>query len=109
MPEAIGVEALFLSTLAGAAVVLFGALYALFFALGRLRDSRRLVRISLAAYVMLAVAVSVLAVSLRLDGFWLAVVAVLLVGYFAAPRAIWHLCVGTHGDESGELAEGAVE
>ena len=33
---------------------------------------------------------------LRLDGAWLVLVAVLLAGYYAAPRFIWRLSVATH-------------
>jgi len=96
--EPIALQALFFGTLSGAAIVLFGAFYALFFALGRVHDSAWLNAASIASFVLLVVAVYVLIQSLALSGFWLVVVAVMLLGYYSAPRAIWRLCVGTHAD-----------
>ena len=100
MGEPLGLQEMFFSTMAGAAIVLMGALYALFFALGRLRTSRSLNIAALLAYALLAVAVYVLINALALSGFWILVTTVMLVGYFFLPRAIWHLCVGTHGDDT---------
>ncbi len=105
MAETMGIENMILGTMAGAVVVLAGALYALFFALGRLQSSNAFMLASLFSYVLLAAAVYVLAVNLKLSGFWIAVAATMLVGYFLAPRAIWHLCVGTHADDAGSLNE----
>jgi hypothetical protein len=87
-----------LSTVAGALVVVSGALYALCFALGRLRGSVLLGRAAWLAYGVLATGMALLAYALRLDGIWLLTLAALLTGYLFAPRAIWHLCVATHGD-----------
>lgn len=100
MLEPMALKNLFLGTMAGAAVVLTGAFYALFFALGRLRRSRALAAASGAAFAGLAIAVYVMIEALALDGFWIVVAAVMLVGYFFLPRAIWKLCVGTHADEA---------
>lgn len=101
MTEAIGLENLFLGTLSGAAIVLLGAFYALFFALGRLHESVALALASLAAYGLLAVAVYGLIHALQLNGIWIAISVTMLIGYFLAPRAIWRLAVGTHGDTTG--------
>jgi len=98
MSDPISLQEIFFSTMAGAAIVLFGAFYALFFALGRLHARRSLQLTALLSYVVLAAAVYVLARALHLEGFWLLVTGVMLVGYFFAPRAIWNLCVGTHAD-----------
>ena len=97
MPDPISLQEIFFSTASGAAIVLFGAGYALFFALGRLHASRLLVAASIVSYLLLAAAVGVLIEALHLAGFWLLVTSLMLVGYFFAPRAIWNLCVGTHG------------
>lgn len=102
MTEPIGLQALFFGTMSGAAIVLTGAFYALFFALGRLHESRVFAAASIFSYGLLAVAVYVLVRALSLSGFWILVAAVMLIGYFLAPRAIWRLCVGTH---LGEVAE----
>ena len=102
MGNAISLQEIFFSTMAGAAIVLFGAFYALFFALGRLHSSRSLMAVALASYIVLAGAVVVLIDALHLSGFWLLVTTVMLVGYFFAPRAIWSLCVGTHASDDAE-------
>ena len=97
MEDPIELKNLFYGTMSGAAIVLTGALYALFFALGRVHGSALLGAVSIGSYLLLAAAVWVLAYALQLTGVWIFVAAVMLVGYFLAPRAIWKLCVGTHG------------
>lgn len=108
MAEPMGLQDLFFGAMSGAAVVLMGAFYALFFALGRLHGSRALTAASLVSYALLAAAVYVLIRSLGLSGIWIVVTLVMLVGYFLAPRAIWHLCVGTHAGEGVEMESRAI-
>ena len=96
MGDPIALQDLFFGTLAGAAIVVMGAFYALFYALARLNHSRAFMGFARASFLLLGVAVLVLADALKFSGFWLFVAIVMLVGYFFAPRAIWHLCVGTH-------------
>lgn len=103
MHEPLGLNDLFVGTLAGAAVVLMGAFYALFFALGKLQRSQAFALTAFASYGLLVVAVGALVMALQLSGFWMAVAATMLVGYFLAPRAIWRLCVGTHSDDDKAL------
>ena len=85
---------------AAAGVVLCGAAYALLLALGRARNSMALRRGAWLAYGGVVLATAALGWALQLSGLWLVLVAVLLVAYFAAPRAIWRLSVATH-DETG--------
>ena len=92
---------LLVSAIAGALIVVSGGLYALFLALGRLRGSKTLARISHAAYLILAVSVLVLADRLSLSAPWYVIVVVMLVGYWLAPKAIWHLTDATHASEAG--------
>lgn len=99
MGEPMGLQDMFFGTMAGAAIVLMGAAYALFFALGRLHRSRAMIAAALASYGLLAVATYVLVDALALSGIWILVTTVMLIGYFLLPRAIWHLCVGTHAGE----------
>jgi len=87
--------------MSAALVVLSGALYALLFALARIRSSRTLLYFAYAAYLALCICALTLTRALELETFWVAVVAVMLLGYWLAPIAIWHLCVGTHETESG--------
>lgn len=105
MTEPLGLQDLFFGAMSGASIVLAGALYALFFALGRLHGSRALELASLVSYAVLVAATWVLIKSLHLQGFWVFVTAVMLAGYFLAPRAIWHLCVGTHAGEEHEHSD----
>lgn len=109
MGEPLGLQEMFFGTMAGAAIVLMGASYALFFALGRLHQSRSMSAASLASYILLAAATYVLVDALALSGVWILVTAVMLVGYFLLPRAIWHLCVGTHADESADTHSRATQ
>ena len=88
-----------------AAVVLCAAGYAILLALGRARQKPILGRAALGAYAGVVLAAVGLAWALRLDGLWLVLVAILLIGYFAAPRAIWRLSVATHPEETGDGRE----
>ncbi len=98
MIEPVEVQRFALAAVSAGAVVLFGACYAVFLALSRLRDFVVLFHLSNLSYVALAASVAVLAWSLRLSGAWLVLVALLLVGYYVAPRFIWRLSVATHDD-----------
>jgi len=95
MSETLQAQEIMLAALAGALVVLFGAIYAGVFALSRLRHAS-LMPFAYAAYALFAASTWVLADSLHFEGFWLVVIGVMLVGYLLAPHAVWHLCVGTH-------------
>ena len=88
------------AAIAGAMIILFGAIYALVFALSRLQRRPGLMLWAYLAYAVLVAAVVVLTETLNLSGFWQAVSAVMVVGYFVAPRLIWHLCAGTHVAEA---------
>ncbi|MCY3566294.1 MAG: hypothetical protein OXH27_08945 [Gammaproteobacteria bacterium] len=99
MIDPVDVQRIVLATLAAGAAVLFGACYAIFLALSRLRDLAVLRRLSNLSYLALAVSVLALAWYLRLAGGWLALVVILLVGYYLAPRFIWRLSVATHDSE----------
>ena len=106
MSEPLALNNLFLGTLSGAAVVLTGAFYALFFALGKVQKNSAFALAALGSYVLLVVAVYGLARALQFSGFWMFVAAAMLVGYFLAPRAIWRLCLGTHGERHNRIKEG---
>ena len=97
MGEPMGLQELFFGAMAGATVVVAGALYALFFALAKLHQSRLCHIAAWLAYGLLMASTYVLVWALKLDGFWLVVTSVMLLGYLVAPWAIWHLSVGTHG------------
>jgi hypothetical protein len=98
MIKLVELDNFFLTFLSAAAVVLFGALYALLFAYSKVSKMPRLMLLAYAAYAVLFVSVITLAKVTNLFGgaFWIALVMTMLVGYLLAPHAIWHLCVGTH-------------
>jgi hypothetical protein len=98
--QALEVNSILLATMAGAMVVLAGALYAAVFAIGKLAKNSNLVRLSYLFYAVLVVSVLVLARTLNFSGIWNGVALMMLVGYLLAPQGIWKLCIGTHADAS---------
>lgn len=108
--QALETNGILLATMAGAMVVLAGALYAAVFAIGKVTDNVTLVRLSYLFYAVLVVSVLVLARTLNFSGIWNWVAAVMLFGYFIAPGGIWRLCVGTHqGDEEDSSESAKIE
>jgi hypothetical protein len=101
MIEPVALKDFFLTFFSAAMVVLTGALYALLFAYARVKRRPRLMPLAYAAYLGLVASVLVLGAAAHLfaSGFWIFIVAVMLVGYLLAPHAVWHLCVGTHAGE----------
>ncbi len=98
MIEPVKMADFFATFFSAAAVILFGALYALLFACSRIGNLPRLMPLAYAAYAISFASVIVLATVANLFGspFWTFVVMLMLTGYLAAPHAVWHLCVGTH-------------
>ena len=83
----------------GGAIILFGAGYAVLLAVSRLKGSAFLGGTSLVCYGGLAASTAGLTVLLNLWGWWLALVTLLLIGYFIAPRFIWRLSEAIHGED----------
>ena len=104
MFEPVELNDILISVIAGALVVVFGALYALTFAFGRLTGRKILTASAYGFFTLLAIAVLVLADALRLTGLWLLITAVILAGYLLAPHAIWKLCAGTHPEQPVDRA-----
>lgn len=96
MIDPVDVKEIATAAFAGGAIVFLGALYAIFFALGQLRGNPLMIRLGYGAYAFLVAATWVFARALDLSGIWLAIIAVMLMGYFIAPRFIWRLSVATH-------------
>ena len=99
MIEPVATQDLMAAAIAGAMIVLFGALYALFFALARLQNKTSYMVTAYAAYALLVLAVAVLMRTLNMTGIWQLVAAVMVIGYFVLPRVVWRLCVETHEAE----------
>lgn len=100
MIDPVSLDNLMLAAIAGAMVIVCGAMYAGLFALGKKLDRPAFMAGAYAGYAGLLASVVVLTRTLNLDGAWQVVSAVMVVGYFVAPRLIWHLCTGTHVSEA---------
>ena len=92
----------FTAFFSGALVIVFGAVYALLLAWGRLKQSRGFVVAAYGAYALLAAAVFVLSAAMHFDGFWNLITVTMLVGYLLAPHGIWLLSRDTHSHEENE-------
>jgi hypothetical protein len=84
------------AVIAGAMVILLGALYAFTYAMAKLIKRRSLIGVAYGIFAGFSVSVLVLAQALNLNGYWWAVTIVMLLGYLLVPQAIWKLSVGTH-------------
>jgi hypothetical protein len=105
--EPVDVQRIATAALSAGAIVLFGALYAVLFALSRMRGQLNLGRYALLSYGFLVASAIVLANALEAEGLWAILIGVLLIGYFAAPRLIWRLNLAVHaepGDPSTSAA-----
>ena len=94
--EPVEVELIATAAMAAGGIIFCGALYAIFYALGRLAGNMRLIRIGFLSYVGLLIATALLARALQLHGVWLGLIPCLLLGYLLAPPLIWRLCAGVH-------------
>ena len=104
--EPVGLNELFAGVMAGALIVLFGALYAALFAFARLFRKRRMMVIAYGFFGLLAASVLALAGALNMSGFWDLLIILLLVGYLVAPHLIWRLAEGTHAGQDDETSAG---
>lgn len=102
MIEPVAMADFFVAFFAGAMVILCGALYALLFALARVRSLSWLMLWAYLGYGGLVLAVLTLSRVTHLDGLWRALTVTMLVGYLLAPHAIWQLCTGTHAEDKGK-------
>ena len=87
---------LLLGALAGALVIIFAALYALFFAWAKTGQSFYWLVAAYLNYAALFASSALLSYSLNLQGLWHIIVLTMLIGYLLAPHGIWRLCVDIH-------------
>ena len=99
MGETLSAQQLLAAGASGALMVLFGAFYALFFTINHIRPARYWPLATISSFLLLTVCSVVLVIALKLDLFWQAVVAFVLICYYFSPRFIWRLCVATHADD----------
>ena len=96
MFEPVEIDDLMIAVIAGALVVLFGALYAFSFAMAKLNKERWITVVACCIFAAFSASVFVLARALHLYGYWQSITVAMLLGYLIAPQAIWKLSVGTH-------------
>lgn len=94
--DPVGLADLMVAAIAGALVVLFGALYAAVLAFAKLYRRRDLTLLAYLFFAALTASVGVLTQALHLAGVWHVLVGALLMGYLLVPRLIWKLSVATH-------------
>lgn len=99
MSEALNAQQLLAAGASGALIVLFGAFYAFFFSINRLRPSRYWPIATIASFALLVVCSIVLAIALKLGGSWQLAIGFILICYYFSPHLIWHLSVATHEEE----------
>lgn len=98
--QPVDIQSIAVATMSAGGIIFFGALYAVFYALGRLGSARRFVGFAYAGYLGLLACAWLLARTLQLSGLWLLLVVCLLVGYLIAPPLIWRLSVAIHAAET---------
>jgi len=99
MIDPVEMQNFFTAFFSGALVIVFGAVYALLLAWGRLKKSRGFVLAAYACYAALAAAVLVLSETMNFSGFWNVLTVVMLLGYLLAPHGIWLLSRDTHSHD----------
>lgn len=107
MVEALSAQQLLAAGASGALMVLFGAFYAFFFAINRLRPSPYWPIATYSSFALLVVCSIVLTVALKLTGFWQLVIGFVLVCYYFSTHFIWRLSVATHTEEHSDLHHAA--
>jgi hypothetical protein len=99
MIQPVELQDFLLTFFVSALVILSGACYGLFYAWSKLAGKPGFLRWAYLAYAMLSASVLVLTRTAHLEGYWLALAIIMLLGYFLAPRAIFRLCAATHAAE----------
>lgn len=102
MIEPIALEDFFISFFISALIILSGACYALLYAWSKINSQIWLRWGAYFAYLILLISVAILTKVAHFSGYWLWLSAVMVIGYFFAPIAIWHLCVQTHHQSNQE-------
>ncbi len=96
MIEPVALKDFFITFFSSALIIMAGASYALLFAWSKV-NQRLLIKVSAyMSYLILLIAVYQLSVAANLKGYWQIISYVMVIGYFFAPIAIWHLCQKTH-------------
>lgn len=98
MLEPVALKDFFITFFSSALIIMAGASYALLFAWSKVNPRLGIKLSAYASYVVLLGAVYQLTMAANLDGNWRIISYLMVIGYFFAPIAIWHLCKQTHDD-----------
>ncbi len=98
MLEPVALKDFFITFFSSALIIMAGASYALLFAWSKV-NSRLSIKLSAyVSYLILLASVYQLTLAANLIGYWRIISYLMVIGYFFAPIAIWHLCKQTHDD-----------
>jgi len=98
MLEPVALKDFFITFFSSALIIMAGASYALLFAWSKVNPRLSIKLSAYASYLILLVSVYQLTLATNLDGYWRIISYLMVIGYFFAPIAIWHLCKQTHND-----------
>ncbi len=98
MIEPVALKDFFITFFSSALIIMAGVSYALLFAWSKVNPKLSIKLSAYASYFILLAAVYRLTLAANLDGYWRIISYLMVVGYFFAPIAIWHLCKQTHND-----------
>jgi len=98
MLEPVALKDFFITFFSSALIIMAGASYALLFAWSKVKPKLSITLSAYASYIVLLVSVYQLTLAANLDGYWRIISYLMVIGYFFAPIAIWHLCKQTHDD-----------
>jgi hypothetical protein len=99
MVEPVALKDFFITFFSSALIILAGASYALLFTWSRVNSDKRIIFFKYVSYLVLIASVITLTKTANFSGHWLIISIVMVIGYFFAPIAIWHLCVKTHSEQ----------
>lgn len=98
MLEPVALKDFFITFFSSALIIMAGASYALLFAWSKVNPRLSIKLSAYIAYLILLVSVYQLTLAANLVGYWRIISYLMVIGYFFAPIAIWHLCKQTHDD-----------
>jgi len=96
MLEPVALKDFFITFFSSALIIMAGASYALLFAWSKVNPRLSIKLSAYASYIVLLVSVYQLTLAANLNGYWGIISYLMVIGYFFAPIAIWHLCKQTH-------------
>jgi len=96
MLEPVALKDFFITFFSSALIIMAGASYALLFAWSKVNSKLSIKISAYLSYLVLLVSVYQLTLAANLFGYWRIISYLMVIGYFFAPIAIWHLCKSTH-------------